>query len=143
MSFVGDGDMTVTVVSINDVLREIERRILGDFMDLLILSTLYGKSGQVGGYDVLKYLQLKYGFLFSPGTVYSCLYDMERRGFLRGSQKGRKRIYALTKHGEETANAVLNAKARIASFLSLILNGSGDSNSLRLSRVAHAPSKEF
>jgi len=88
--------------------REVEKRILNNFIDLLILISLNSYRGQIGGYDVIKYLQLKYHFLPSAGTVYSCLYHMEKRGLLRGKQNGKKRVYTLTKHGAETAKAIIN-----------------------------------
>jgi len=106
---------------VTDVVRGVERRILNHFMDLLILSALHYHGGQISGYDVIKYLQLRYRFLPSPGTVYSCLYDMERNGLLRGKQNGRKRIYTLTQQGAETAKAILNGKDRIINFMSMIL----------------------
>jgi len=106
---------------VSDVVRGIERRILNHFMDLLIMSALYCYGGHISGYDVIKYLQLKYHFLPSSGTVYSCLYSMEREGLLRGEQNGRKRIYALTRHGAETARAILNGRDRILNFIAMIL----------------------
>jgi len=115
-----------------DVVRGVERRILNYFMDLLILLTLYCCGGQISGYDVIKYLQLKYHFLPSPGTVYSCLYDMERKGLLRGKQNGRKRIYALTQQGAETAKAILNGRDRILNFMSMILQKNGSKAPLQL-----------
>ncbi len=76
---------------VSDVVRGIERRILNHFMDLLIMSALYCYGGRISGYDVIKYLQLKYHFLPSSGTVYSCLYSMEREGLLRGRTEWQKK----------------------------------------------------
>jgi DNA-binding PadR family transcriptional regulator len=101
--------------------REVEKRILNNFIDLLILISLNSYRGQIGGYDVIKYLQLKYHFLPSAGTVYSCLYHMEKRGLLRGKQNGKKRVYTLTKHGAETAKAIINGKHRIINLVAMIL----------------------
>jgi DNA-binding PadR family transcriptional regulator len=117
---------------VSDVVRGVERRILNYFMDLLILVSLNGHGGQISGYDVIKYLQLKYHFLPSPGTVYSCLYDMERKGLLRGKQNGRKRVYALTQHGAETAKAIINGKDRILNFVAMILQKNGSKTPLQL-----------
>ena len=113
--------MRASTSLVSDVVRGVERRILNHFMDLLIMSALYCCDGHISGYDVIKYLQLKYHILPSSGTVYSCLYNMEREGLLRGEQNGRKRIYTLTQHGVETARAVLNGKDRILNFMSMIL----------------------
>jgi DNA-binding PadR family transcriptional regulator len=112
--------MNTQRVTINDSAREIERRILNEFMDLLILFSL-NLSNQISGYDVIKYVQARYRFLLSPGTVYSCLYQMERDGLLKGKRKGKKRLYILTQQGAETAKALLNAKDRILNFMSTII----------------------
>jgi len=117
--------MKADVPSVKDVVREIERRILNDFMDLLILSILHHNGGQISGYDVIKYLHRKYSFLPSAGTVYSHLYAMEREGLLRGNVAERKRVYTLTCEGEETAKIILNAENRIVSFMSTVLRKNG------------------
>lgn len=115
------------------VVKDVERRILNNFLDLLILSALHLYGGQTSGYEIIKYLQMRYGFLLSPGTVYSCLYHMERTELLKGKQNGRKRIYILTEYGEKTAKAILNAKERIINFISTILqNNCNLSHSLQL-----------
>ena len=73
-----------------ETLLEIERRFINSFLDILILLTLYSQGRELGGYDIIKHLQADYGFLVSPGTVYSCLYYMERDGLLRGTPKWEK-----------------------------------------------------
>ena len=117
--------MKANIVVIKDVVEEIERRILTDFMDLLILSILHRNIGQVGGYDIIKYLHRKFHFLPSSGVVYSHLYTMERDGLLRGKQNGRKRVYTLTQEGEETAKIVFNAEDTIVRFMSMVLHKNG------------------
>ncbi|MCS7113976.1 MAG: PadR family transcriptional regulator [Nitrososphaerota archaeon] len=134
--------MEAVVYPINGIVREFERRILNNFLDLLILSALYSHGGQISGYDVIKFLQRNYGFLSSPGTVYSCLYHMERKGLLRGIQKGRKRVYTLTEHGAETTQAIFKAKERIMNFVSMILNKNGKSNYSLPQLLPHFSSKE-
>lgn len=107
------------------IVKEIERRILTGFMDLLILSISHCNGGQIGGYDIIKYLHRKFHFLPSSGTVYSHLYAMEREGLLIGKQNGRKRVYTLTQEGEETAKIILNAEDRIVRFMSIVLHKNG------------------
>lgn len=109
------------VCVVTDVVREVERRILSHFMDLMILLALLDYDGEISGYDVLKYFQLKYRFLPSSGTVYSCLYHMERKGLLKGRQNGRKRVYKLTQCGTETAKALLDGRERIINLALMIL----------------------
>lgn len=135
-------DMRADTAFVKDVVREVERRILSYFMDLLVLSVLHCHGGQVSGYDVIKYLQLRYRFLPSPGSVYSRLYEMERNGLLRGRQNGRKRVYNLTQYGAETAETILNGKDRIVKFMSMIIQKNGSRNPLRLPPSTPVSSKE-
>ena len=114
--------MKVNTVIVKDVVKEIERRILTDFMDLLILSVLHHGGGQIGGYDIIRYLHRRFRFLPSSGTVYSHLYAMEREGLLRGKHNGRKRVYTLTQEGEEMAKIIFNAEDRIVRFMSIVLS---------------------
>jgi DNA-binding PadR family transcriptional regulator len=134
--------MTVSTSLVTDVVREVERRILNYFMDLWILLALYCHGGQISGYDVIKYLQLRYRFLPSSGTVYSCLYDMERKGLLRGKQNERKRIYSLTQQGVETARAILNGRDRIINFASMIMQKNCFNGSPQLLPLTPFSSKE-
>ena len=112
--------MRANTLLISDVLRHFEQRILTEFIDLLVLSTLYCQGGSISGYEIIKYVQTRYHFLLSPGTVYSRLYDMERKGLLRGKHSGKKRVYTLTWYGKEVARAILNGKDRILKFISMI-----------------------
>lgn len=128
-------------VTLNAAVRHVERRILNDFMDLLILFSL-DLGSQISGYDVIKYVQARYRFLLSPGTVYSCLYQMERDGLLKGKRKGKKRVYTITPHGAETAKAILNAKDRILNFMSMIIQKTAF-NSPALPPLTLVSSKEF
>lgn len=108
-----------------DVVGGIEKRILNEFMDLLVLSMLNGDGVEVSGYDVIKYLHRRFRFLPSAGTVYSLLYAMERKGLLKGEQRGEKRVYSLTKKGKETAKAIFSVRDGIVTFMSALLNEKG------------------
>lgn len=105
------------MMSSKSLVRDIEKRIIAHFMDLLVLSLLNHDGRKMSGYDVLKHLERRFGLMMSPGTVYSQLNYMERRGLLNGLQKGRKRIYTLTPHGKRTANSALKAKKQIVNFM--------------------------
>jgi len=121
-NFLEGGDMKTAVPLVNDIIKEIERRILNNFMDLLVLSMLHHYPDQISGYDVIKHVQMRYRLLLSPGTVYACLYGMERDGLLRGKRNGRKRVYTLTRRGAETVRVILNARQRILKFMSMVLS---------------------
>ena len=104
-----------------DSFGEIKKRILSEFLDLVILSVLYYQSDHVSGYDILKYLHERFGFRASPGSVYSNLYALERQGLLKAWQIGKKRVYTLTPKGKKTTKFNIDAKDRIGKFLSSIL----------------------
>lgn len=111
--------MLAGVTSTRNFTKDIERRFLNNFIDLLILSQLHTKHRFLSGYDIIKFLQQKHRFLPSVGTVYSCLYQMERNGLLKSKQNGRKRIYRLTQYGEEIARAFNDEKNKIVSFIAM------------------------
>lgn len=104
-----------------DSFGEIRKRIISEFLDLVILSVLYYQSDHVSGYDIIKYLHERFGFRASPGSVYSNLYALERQGLLKAWQIGKKRVYALTPEGRKTTKFNIDAKDRIGKFLSSIL----------------------
>jgi|YelNatPaOPRAMG01_1025707.scaffolds.fasta_scaffold07815_9 DNA-binding PadR family transcriptional regulator len=113
-----------------ETLLEIERRFINSFLDILILLILHSQGGELSGYDIIKHLQADYGFLVSPGTVYSCLSYMERDGLLRGTQNGKKRVYFLTEEGTKTAQTILDARDKFINFISIILHTSCNVNLL-------------
>ena len=112
-------------VLLNDIEAEIERRLITSFMDLIILRILRSNKQGTGGYDITRYLQLNHNILPSSGTVYSCLYAMERRGLIKGRENGRKRVYILTQRGERVIKALEAAKNKFNRFMSTILYGTG------------------
>jgi DNA-binding PadR family transcriptional regulator len=96
-----------------NILKEIEKRMINDFMDFLILSALKNDGGRLSGYDAIKYVYTRFHFLPSSGTVYSHLYAMERNGLLRGVQENRRRVYRLTSKGFEIVREVERANGNI------------------------------
>jgi DNA-binding PadR family transcriptional regulator len=101
---------------------DLDVRLIQDFMDVIILRLLRGNHC-TSGYELIKYFHHKFHMLVSSGTVYSMLYSMERQGFIEGSFDGRRRIYKLTKRGEEFLNEMCTAGQRNHSvFLSIFSN---------------------
>jgi len=117
--FRADGKMNEEIL--NDI--AIKRRLILSFMDLIILHTLSSHKQGIGGYDIIRHLHLDYNILLSPGTVYSCLYTLERKGLIKGRQNGRKRIYNITQHGEKTIRALQATKNKIGTLISMLLYG--------------------
>ena len=101
------------------ILKKMNRRIIKNFLDVLILAEL--RNGPLSGYDVIAYIHNKFRLLVSSGTVYSLLYSLERDGLIAGSWNQRKRVYKLTDKGDETIKAIMNANDKIQLLMSSLL----------------------
>ena len=101
----------------SEILNQMNRRIVKNFLDLVILMELRKRS--MSGYDVIAFVHNKFGMLLSSGTIYSYLYFLERNGLIKGEWVQRRRVYTLTEQGKENAKTLLNAKDKI---LGLLLN---------------------
>jgi DNA-binding PadR family transcriptional regulator len=82
-------------------------------MDILILEEL--KRSMMSGYDVMAYLQKRFGVSLSSGTVYGILYSMERQKLIEGFEIENKRLYRFLEN-RETAK-LLKAYAPLQNFL--------------------------
>jgi DNA-binding PadR family transcriptional regulator len=100
-----------------NILRQLRRRTIKTFMDLLILLRL--RKEAMSGYDFITLIFENFGFLPSSGSIYSTLYALEREGLIKGCWNGKKRLYTLTAKGEEAARI---ASALSSSIENLILN---------------------
>lgn len=101
------------------VLKKMHRRIIKNFLDVLVLAEL--RNGPMSGYDVIAFIHNKFRLLVSSGTVYSLLYSLERDGLIAGSWSQRKRVYKLTEKGEETIKAIMSANDRIKYLMTSLL----------------------
>jgi len=101
------------------ILKKMNRRIIKNFLDVLILAEL--RNGLLSGYDVIAYIHNKFRLLVSSGTVYSLLYSLERDGLITGSWNQRKRVYKLTHKGDETIKAIMSANDKIQLLMSSLL----------------------
>src|SRR5271157_74158 len=80
--------------------KDIETRVVKHFLDIIILIELK-KQGNLSGYDVIGFVNNKFGGVLSPGTVYATLYSIERKELIKGESHGRKTVYKLTDKGQE------------------------------------------
>jgi len=101
----------------SEILMKMNRRVVTNFLDVLILLKL--RNGSFSGYDIISYIHKRFDMLISSGTVYSCLYHLERDGLIKGELVQRKRVYTLTEKGSETAKTLLSMRDKI---LGLVLN---------------------
>jgi DNA-binding PadR family transcriptional regulator len=106
----------------NKILNEMQRRMVKSFLDIIILAELRN-TNPVGGYDIMNFVQRKFGLLVSSGTVYSVLYSMEREGLVKGTSTEGKRVYVLTEKGVERIVALLNSKEEIQKFMGICIGG--------------------
>lgn len=98
----------------------IQQRITRDFIDILILSEL--AQAPLSGYDLISIIYRKFNLMISPGTIYSTLYTLERRGLIKGGEHHhRRRVYILTRKGEEFMRSILSMRENIGLLLSKIL----------------------
>lgn len=91
----------------SDLAIKLRQRILREFLDLIIMCEFKNRS--LSGFNALSYIHNKYDYLVSSGTVYSLLYAMERKGYIKGTLKGKKRMFVLTNNGEEVIDEILEA----------------------------------
>lgn len=91
----------------------LRKRVVRNFMDILILQEI--KKGMMSGYDVMAYLQKKFGVSLSSGTVYGILYAMERQNLIEGFQIDNKRMYRITQSRETVK--LLKAYEPLQNFL--------------------------
>ena len=104
------------------ILKEMQRRMVKNFLDIIILAELRN-TNPVGGYDIMDFVQRKFGFLVSSGTVYSVLYSIERDGLVKCAGTEGKRVYVLTEKGVERIVALLNSKEEIQKFMGICIGG--------------------
>jgi DNA-binding PadR family transcriptional regulator len=98
------------------VSREMHERIVKNFLDVIVLTKLGVGSEALGGYDVIKLVNEKFGILVSTGSVYAVLYSLERDGLIKG-RSSRKRVYTLTNKGEEKIKTITKMKERILGLM--------------------------
>ena len=113
---ISEQEKTEENLSETDVVKELEARIVKHFLDVVVLLEIKNKSG-LGGYDIIVLVHNKFGTLMSSGTVYSVLYAIERKGWVKGVPDGRRTGYVLTEKGEEALSAIQKSKEELAEFM--------------------------
>lgn len=98
----------------------LERKIIKNFTDLLILKHLQ-KHPLVSGYEILNYLRQKFDVPFSPGTIYTAIYSLERHGLIKGDGPEIGRSYELTNEGGKMIDTTVKARKRIQRLFTNLL----------------------
>ena len=88
--------------SLEDFAREMKRRFVKNFLDLILLQLI--KTKPMWGYKIIKKTEQQYGVKLRHGALYPALNALENAGFLRSKRalvKGRMRkIYEITLKGK-------------------------------------------
>lgn len=82
-------------------------KLVKELLEYIILKYLK-QQGKVAGYDLINQINEDYGVLLSSGTIYSKLYSLERKGFIKGEWGERKREFTLTNKGKKTIDTILS-----------------------------------
>jgi DNA-binding PadR family transcriptional regulator len=101
-------------------LDDIERRIIKEFLDVIILLELKDK-GELSGYDFAVLQHQKFDLSLSPGTVYATLYAMERRGLIEGHNDGKKTAFHLTDKGAAALETLKKIGPELTDFMKCLL----------------------
>src|SRR5262245_717323 len=83
-------------------------RLLRGHLNLIILELI--KERPRHGYDVIKAIEEKFHGFYSPsaGSVYPILQELEDQDFVASSLESGKKIYSITKDGEQELKANKN-----------------------------------
>ena len=103
------------MVSPPKLIEKLRKRVIQNFMDIMILTEI--KKRSLSGYDVIGLVHNKFGVLMDSGTVYSLLYSLERDGLIKGVWNQRKRVYQLTENGEQNIKVITKANQEVQNFL--------------------------
>lgn len=82
-------------------MKEIRRRYVKEFLDILILSLL--EKNAMSGRDMIVRIHKNFDIFLASSTVYPLLHSMKERGLIRNTDNGKKKIYSMTKKGKSFA----------------------------------------
>jgi DNA-binding PadR family transcriptional regulator len=102
------------------IIKEIQKSMIKNFLKTVVMVRLRS-CGPLSGYSLMDYVHKKFDVLISPGTVYSLLYSLERKGLLKAEFDSGKRLYSLTDKGLSTVETVLDSTEDIKQFVGTLL----------------------
>ncbi len=112
---------TVDPVFDNKFVLEEKRKLLKAFSDIAILEELTRKEA-LSAPDIIDFFLKKYDIRMSPGTLYSILYKLERRGYIKVIPDKKTRFYALGDSGKTALDSLQSRLEEIQSFIISLLN---------------------
>jgi len=96
------------------------RTLVKELLTVVVLLEL--RRRPLSGYDVMLLVFERFHVLLSSGTVYGCLYALERQRLIEGYHMSRKIVYRLTAFGLSEVDEFRSSKAQIAVLVSTVLN---------------------
>ena len=94
-------------------IKEIKTKLVKELLNILVLIEMT-KRESISGYDIIDLVNQKFSEPLSPGTVYSTLYNIERKGLIYGETDGRKTVYKLTEKGVMVVETLKKSKNQLA-----------------------------
>jgi DNA-binding PadR family transcriptional regulator len=73
------------------------------------------------GYEINGLFVKKFGILIGPSMVYSKLYSMERKGWIKYTQNRAGRVYSLTEQGRKIVDSMTSIAEEIQAFIRILL----------------------
>jgi DNA-binding PadR family transcriptional regulator len=98
---------------------EVETRVVKEFLDIIILCELK-EHAELSGYDIALLQKQKFGITLSPGTVYSTMYAMERRGLISAHSNSKKTTYVITTLGVKALGNLGRCGLELVNFMKCV-----------------------
>ena len=105
----------------NKFVLEEKRKLLKAFSDIAILDELT-KGEPLSASDIIVFFHKNYDIRMSPGTLYSILYKLERRGYIKVISDKKTRLYVLADSGRTALDSLQARLEEIQSFIISLLN---------------------
>jgi DNA-binding PadR family transcriptional regulator len=105
----------------NKFVLEEKRKLLKAFSDIAILDELT-KRRALNASDIIVFFHKNYDIRMSPGTLYSILYKLERRGSIKVISDKKTRLYVLADSGRTALNSLQTRLEEIQIFIISLLN---------------------
>lgn len=100
--------------------KEMKARALRVFLDFYMLLQIM-KYPCLGAYDIINKIQNEFHQSISPGTIYSILYEIERKKLIESIFNGKKTVFKITNLGKMLIESMNQNKAEISGiFLKII-----------------------
>jgi len=102
---------------LGETAQELRERTVENFLDILILTNLR-KNSLMSANDLMGRIHRKFGVSLSSGILYSCLFYLERAGFIHEDFVIKKHarirtVYSITQKGTEKIDITREHKSAI------------------------------